>query len=168
MTLDEFVEVGRIPTPAEFLGFATARGWGVAKRADGTASLRVPDPRDEMAVAFARMLSCEPFRTNVLALVESGTDPNPAPTPATPPEPAWDQTAALRAMEQADQAVESSGVSGSEVMAEAKAVAEAYYRRDGAGFRAALAELSRAIESRRGSSCAASSASSITGSPGSG
>lgn len=153
----------RLPTPAELGSALTALGWGVVELPGRSPALRVPDPGDPLVPLVRALLAREPYRSAVRV-----PPPKPAPTPATPPEPAWDQTSALRAMEAADAAVESSGVSGSEVMDEARAVAGAYYRRDGAGFRAALAALSRATESRRASPSAACSGSSTTGSPGSG
>lgn len=69
MTLDEFAAVSevRIPTPAEFVAFVAGQGWRIDT--DGTrATLKAP-ASDPMAVATARMLGREPYRTNVLAVV---------------------------------------------------------------------------------------------------
>lgn len=95
MTIDEFSElVGqRIPSPSEFVAFAAAQGWEVRTRADGTAALRVPDTADELAQAFARMLSREPYRTNVLTVLEvapPATRPQETPTAGEPVPPAED------------------------------------------------------------------------------
>lgn len=67
MTLDTFCEViaTRIPTPAEFVDFADSQGWRIGAK-DGKGFLRAP-PADELAVALAKMLSREPYRSNVLA-----------------------------------------------------------------------------------------------------
>ena len=71
MTLQEFgaVVTRRIPTPAEFVAAVRGQGWSVALKPDGSAALRVPDARDRLALALAKMLAREPYRTNVLALV---------------------------------------------------------------------------------------------------
>lgn len=68
MTLDTFAGVltARIPTPAEFVAFARDQGWELWT--DGTrAALRRANPSDPVAVATAKMLGREPYRTNVLA-----------------------------------------------------------------------------------------------------
>ncbi len=71
MTIDQFATATaeRIPTPAEFVAFAREQGWTIAVNG-AEASLRVPDKTDPLAVAFARMLSREPYRTNVLAVLQ--------------------------------------------------------------------------------------------------
>lgn len=79
MTLDTFCEVlaVRIPTPAEFIDFAEGQGWRVGAK-DGRGFLKAP-PSDEMAVALAKMLAREPYRTNVLAELDrrAGFDHGP-------------------------------------------------------------------------------------------
>jgi hypothetical protein len=70
MTLSEFAAVleDRIPTPAEFLAFVEGQKWRVAQNEKGPV-LKVPDRTDAVAVGLARMLSREPYRTNVLAVI---------------------------------------------------------------------------------------------------
>jgi hypothetical protein len=78
MTLDQFAAITaeRIPTPPEFVAFATEQGWTFS--VDGErASLRVPDGADPMARAFAKMLSREPYRTNVLDALNATTPAEP-------------------------------------------------------------------------------------------
>lgn len=71
MTLKEFGTVikQRIPTPDEFVAVVNGQGWRIAIQTEGKASLIVPNSKDRLAVAFARMLSREPYRTNVLRVV---------------------------------------------------------------------------------------------------
>lgn len=78
MTLDAFcaLVLTRIPTPAEFLAFVAAQGWRVSVAPDGAGRLHARGD-DPVAVALARMLSREPYRTNVLALVTGGVTPAP-------------------------------------------------------------------------------------------
>lgn len=73
MTLTEFGIVirQRIPTPDEFIAVANGQGWRIVVQTDGKASLRVPNAKDKLAIAFARMLSREPYRTNVLKAAAS-------------------------------------------------------------------------------------------------
>lgn len=70
MTLEEFSTVTRtrIPTPQEFVDFVQGQGWKINHQ-DGRASLRAPRS-DAVAVMTAKMLSREPYRTNVLAEVQ--------------------------------------------------------------------------------------------------
>lgn len=80
MTLNEFSAVirERIPTPAEFVSVVDGQGWKIVVQADGRASLRVPSAKDRLAQALARMLSREPYRTNVLRFMASGKqEPEP-------------------------------------------------------------------------------------------
>lgn len=71
MTLDQMHTVvqERIPTASEFLDFVEASGWQVAVKDDGKAALRAPAD-DRMALALARMLGREPYRTNVLQVAK--------------------------------------------------------------------------------------------------
>lgn len=92
MTLDEFAGLARIPTPAEFIAFARGQGFGF--KVNGVKAALVADPKDPLAVALARMLGREPYRTNVLrALAEADNPANverpvePAPAPEPPPAP---------------------------------------------------------------------------------
>lgn len=73
MTLDDFagITAGRIPTANEFVQFVTGQGWKIATNGQA-ASLRVRDTADPVALATARMLSREPYRSNVLALIVGG------------------------------------------------------------------------------------------------
>lgn len=99
MTLEQMHHViaERIPTPAEFVAFAGAQGWKIAVRPDGKPCLRVPDRNDPLAVALARMLGREPYRTEVMALVlppaqvpaHAPDTPSDAPPLATPREWRW-------------------------------------------------------------------------------
>ncbi len=81
MTLEEFSEITktRIPTPAEFIAFAKGQQWSFVLTADGKPALKAP-PQDPLVLAFAKMLSREPYRTNVLALIA-------LPLPQVAPEP---------------------------------------------------------------------------------
>jgi hypothetical protein len=67
MTLEQFTALTRtrIPTPEEFLSFVNSQRWEIRLK-DGRPALRVPDRSDPVAVALARMLAREPYRTNVL------------------------------------------------------------------------------------------------------
>jgi hypothetical protein len=71
MTLDEFATITstRIPTPLEFLEFADGQNWTITETGENRAALRVTDRTDPMAQALAKMLSREPYRTEVLKLV---------------------------------------------------------------------------------------------------
>lgn len=71
MTLNEFGAIvkQRIPTPEEFVAVVNGQKWRIAIQEGGKASLIVPDSKDRLAIAFARMLSREPYRTNVLRVV---------------------------------------------------------------------------------------------------
>lgn len=82
MNLDTFADITsqRIPTPTEFVQFVKSQGWKIITKADG-AALRVRDTGDPLAVAMAKMLSREPYRTNVLAVAVAEFD-----LPATPRE----------------------------------------------------------------------------------
>ncbi len=83
MILEQFGEVlrKRLPTPAEFLAVIEGHGWKVVASEDGKACLRVQDGNDALALAFARMLSREPYRTNVLKEVFNKELQNQEPTP---------------------------------------------------------------------------------------
>jgi len=60
----------RIPTPAEFVAFIALQGWRIAVRGDGAAVLLVRNGKeDPLAVSLARLLSREPYRSEVMALV---------------------------------------------------------------------------------------------------
>lgn len=65
MTLEEFAAITaeRIPTPEEFVAFAEGQKWGF--KVNGKAAL-LANPNDPLAVATARMLGREPYRSNVL------------------------------------------------------------------------------------------------------
>lgn len=82
MTLTEFGAVvrQRIPTPAEFVAVVRGQKWSIEKYPDGRAAIRA-DKKDPLAVALAKMLSREPYRTNVLKIVDDG------PPAAKKPEP---------------------------------------------------------------------------------
>lgn len=66
MTLDTFhaITEERIPTADEFAAFVRGMGWAIRVE-DSKAFLRAPKS-DPVAVAVARMLKREPWRTNVL------------------------------------------------------------------------------------------------------
>jgi len=68
VTLEQFKEVAkaRVPSPAELVALVGGLGWRVDVEG-GRAALRVPDATDRLAVALARMLGREPYRTGVLA-----------------------------------------------------------------------------------------------------
>ena len=80
MNLDQLAEVvkSRIPTAGEFLDLMESLGWRLVVHEDGRAGLRVKDARDPLAVALARMLRREPYRTNVVAEVRARQSPPPA------------------------------------------------------------------------------------------
>lgn len=98
MTFDQFCDLSRtrIPTPKEFVAFVESQGWKVVVKDDKRASLRVKGKADRLALALAKMLGREPFRTNVLKAVmgEWRQEPEPAqaapepvaPAPVPPPE----------------------------------------------------------------------------------
>lgn len=98
MTVEEFATIttARIPTPAEFLSFVNGQGWKVVTSGTG-AALRVADKTDPLARALAKMLSREPYRTNVLKLVTEGPpeqevrpeEPLPPPAASDSPEDEW-------------------------------------------------------------------------------
>mgnify|MGYP000853980895 CR=1 FL=1 len=75
MTLDQMADTlsERVPTAAEFIAFTKAQNWQIRKREDGTASLIVPSASDVVAVALAKMLKREPWRSQVLALAGDST-----------------------------------------------------------------------------------------------
>jgi hypothetical protein len=54
-----------IPSAVEFIGFAESNGWGFYVKGD-KAALKA-NPSDPVAVAFAKVLGREPYRSNVLA-----------------------------------------------------------------------------------------------------
>lgn len=85
LTIDQFAEVlnSRIPTPAEFIGFARGMGWRF--RAGDRPAL-IADLADPLAHGMARMLSREPYRTNVLA--ELAKEPPAVPAVCRPSTPA--------------------------------------------------------------------------------
>ncbi len=79
MTLDEFrtlIEL-RIPTPQEFVSFAEGQGWQFV--VNGEKAGLLADKNDPMALKFAKMLSREPYRTNVLKFLAERTEPEPQP-----------------------------------------------------------------------------------------
>lgn len=80
MKLEQFAEVvrSRIPTAGEFLDLAEGMGWRVVAHEDGRAALRVTNAADPLALALARMLRREPYRTNVVAEVLARQSPPPA------------------------------------------------------------------------------------------
>jgi hypothetical protein len=88
MTLNEFSDIAaqRIPTPREFVEFAECQRWRF-KVGDGRAAL-VARKDDPLALAFAKMLSREPYRTNVLKiLAERGAQLDRTPEPNGEPDP---------------------------------------------------------------------------------
>lgn len=88
MTLEEFVAVAgrRILTPPEFVAFAAAQQWRFDANGP-TAALLVPNGQDPLARQFAKMLSREPYRTNVLKYLAELDAPRPAPPPEPETEP---------------------------------------------------------------------------------
>lgn len=96
MTIQEFFEITdqRIPTPTEFVEFAESQQWKFRVNNDGASLLA--DKTDPVAVAFARMLSREPYRTNVLKLLAARgvstavSADRPRPLPVAKPEPKID------------------------------------------------------------------------------
>lgn len=68
MTLDDFHNLTRerIPTAEEFFAFVRSQGWSIRKT-ETAAALRAT-PTDPVALALAKMLRREPYRTNVLEL----------------------------------------------------------------------------------------------------
>ncbi len=85
MTLDDFLAVlkaRRIPTPNEFVAFVAAQGWRI--EVDDTGAFLRAKVKDRAALVTAKMLSREPWRTNVLRLVTGGEPPRPY-TPAVTP-----------------------------------------------------------------------------------
>ena len=75
MMLDEFCNLTRerIPTPTEFVEFIRDQKWEIVRRETGPA-LRAPGG-GRLAQMMAKMLSREPYRTNVLAV--ANVDPSP-------------------------------------------------------------------------------------------
>jgi hypothetical protein len=67
VNLEKFVELAthRIPTAPEFVAFARSLGWQFQVNG-AAAALLVPNRNDPFAIQFAKMLSCEPYRTRVL------------------------------------------------------------------------------------------------------
>jgi hypothetical protein len=87
ITVEQFWAItrDRIPTPQEFVAFAEGRRWKF--RVTETETALLANKGDPLAVSLARMLSREPYRTNVLAYLAGRTGTPPAPSPAAPPEP---------------------------------------------------------------------------------
>lgn len=85
MTLDEFSAITRerIPTPREFVRFAEALGWQILADEDGRGRLKASKGHP-LALALARMLGREPYRTNVLAEIQTQWRNQPAPESAEP------------------------------------------------------------------------------------
>lgn len=74
MTIDEFADVieKRIPTAVEFSDFVKSQpGWKIVRNSDGTGGLVCPNKRDPLAQGIAKMLSREPWRSDVLCLAEN-------------------------------------------------------------------------------------------------
>ncbi len=90
MTLEQFAAVtaARIPTAPEMVSFAHAQKWRFDVT-DGRAVLHA-DPSDPLVLAFAKMLSREPYRTNVLAHLAGMGAAHLA--KSAPPEPAPAET----------------------------------------------------------------------------
>jgi hypothetical protein len=84
VTIEEFagISAARIPTPAEFVAFAVGQGYGF--RVAGDKAAIVADRNDPVAVALARMLGREPYRTNVLKLLAEADSPANVERPAPP------------------------------------------------------------------------------------
>jgi hypothetical protein len=89
MMLEQFAGLARerIPTPAEFVEFVAGLGWRIDVRGDA-AALRVPDRNDALALAMARMLSREPYRTGVLLEARRRWRAGQTAEPPAPPPPA--------------------------------------------------------------------------------
>lgn len=85
MTLEQLVNLGRIATPAEMVEFAEGQRWGFRHSSDGAALLA--DKNDPLALAFARMLSREPYRTNVLKFLSERGPSEDRPRPVAVPKP---------------------------------------------------------------------------------
>ena len=87
MTIEQFFAViaTRIPTPAEFVAFAESH-WRIGLKPDGTGVLG-GDKNDPLIQAFARMLSREPYRTNVVALLKAHGPKEDRPAARPDPEP---------------------------------------------------------------------------------
>ncbi len=92
MTINEFSAITeqRIPTPAELVEFAESQRWSFQVTKESAALLA--NKRDPLVIAFARMLSREPYRTNVLKLLanrglaaEDSPQPKPKPLPVVAP-----------------------------------------------------------------------------------
>ena len=106
MNLEQFATIARerIPTADEFAGLIRGQGWTVRRDKGGHPCLRAP-VTDPLALKLAKMLSREPWRTNVLPLFDMPddarpdvvtTDPKPLPTTA-PPKSEWETCATCRA-----------------------------------------------------------------------
>lgn len=89
MTISDFRRITdeRIPTPNEFVAFAAGQGWNFGMVGDRP--VLFADRADPLAVTFARVLSREPYRTNVLAvlagreLAHAAVRPEPVAAPET-------------------------------------------------------------------------------------
>lgn len=64
----------RIPTPREMIQFIESQGWSVTVR-DGRGSLKAPKA-DPVAVGLAKLMSREPYRTNIIAELEGRAFPD--------------------------------------------------------------------------------------------
>lgn len=83
MTILDFhgIAAERIPTAKEMVSFAVGQGWKIVDNGE-KAALRVPNATDPLAVKFAKLLSREPYRTNVLEEVRRAQfDLNDEPRP---------------------------------------------------------------------------------------
>lgn len=90
MTIDEFLAIAqtRILTAGEFIEFAGGMGLKITKR-EGKGFLK-GNPKDPILLSLVEMMKREPYRTNVLALVEEDkTQPLPPqePPPGKPEPP---------------------------------------------------------------------------------
>ena len=64
----------RIPTPREMIQFIESQGWSVTVR-EGRGSLKAPKA-DAVAVGLAKLMSREPYRTNIIAELEGRASPD--------------------------------------------------------------------------------------------
>src|SRR5574343_1417386 len=84
--VEEYTEITktRIPTAAEIVLLVYGMGWSIRYNSDGTASIR-GDRTDPLCLSLAKMFKREPYRSDVLALVQQEKT-NPAPEPPKPVE----------------------------------------------------------------------------------
>ena len=64
----------RIPTPTEMIRFINSQGWQIKVR-DGRGSLTAPKT-DPVALGLAKLMSREPYRTNIIEVLEGRANPD--------------------------------------------------------------------------------------------